>query len=368
MMLARIELLCLLTLGADSNADRVIQKHEDALSRLHSIRATVVSRRSTDAGKTWRPNIEISIVKSGQRERFHEISHGGTYAGQWRDGLSHRDFAYSRSDYKIMAGVDPRVPPKLPLTGLEKPPVSGAIFPPDQSGPHGHKVSWTLSLLFIPDSGYSLGELYRISKKKSFRTGMDVGGEVYIFSIVNPGGQFSHEVTLSPHHNYSISKLSTKYTGDKEAGIPPYFYIEDVDEFYDYDLGLSIPRMTHITNESDRNERVNKTITVESINVPIPEAELELEFLPGTRVNDFAGKAFHIWGKGKPDRSFGTAEEFNKWIVEQQATKASTHKRELPWGSIIALSILSLVLVVLLVARSKVAPRLRPDRLKQGSV
>ncbi len=357
-MLTQLSLLAALVCGAENDAEQILRKHEDALSRLHSIRATVVSPRSTDGGATWKPMLEITVAKSSRKERIHEVMHGGYYAGQWRVFLTERDLAYSPTNFKIIAGVDPGQPTDLPLSGEKRP--SGAIYPPVPVGAHGRNVSWSRALLLIPSNAYSLRELYRVSNRKSFRRGAGPRGEeVEIFSLDVPGGEFTQEVSLSPQHNYAISRLSTRYKGNKEAGVPPHNYIEEVEDYYDYEFGLSIPKKVRVTSEYEPNIRMDKTITIESINVQIPDSELDFEFPPGTRVNDFIGNEFHVWGSGKPEHTFRTGREMTEWIQrEDEAIARANRRSRIPRTSIIAFSILTVALVGLIIARSKLGRRL----------
>jgi hypothetical protein len=350
-------ILAALACGQQEEARQVIERHEEALSRLHSIRARYESVRSGDGGKTWMRASRITFLRSGQKERFHETIFGGTLAGQWRDMLSHRDLAYSPEDYRIMTGYDPDHPPRLPLTGQEEPRINAAIHPPVPIGPYGRKNSFAAVLLLIPAANSSLGQLYDASRTKDVRKvrgGSE--GEGWIFSLETPDGSYSYVVTVSHKHNYAISGVAMKSRGDRSAGIPPWDTTSEVTEFYDYDFGLSLPRTIRTSNRNDPRELFEASLAVESINTPIPDAELALEFPAGTRVNDGIGMALHVWGDGKPELSFRTAKEMNNWILEQdrKAAASGVHRRPTPWGLILIFSVLSLALIALIVARSRI--------------
>ncbi len=88
------------------------------------------------------------------------------------------------------------------------------------------------------------------------------------------------------------------------------------------------------------------------------------EFPPGTRVNDGLNMAFHVWGDGKPNLSFRTGKEMNNWILEQdqKARTTGSHRRPFPLEWILAFSGSSLLLIVLILARSRIIPRIKSAR------
>jgi hypothetical protein len=351
-MLSIIIMSSLVVVGWADDANQIIKQHEDALSRLHSIRATLESRRSTDRGATWKPSSKIRIAKSGQRERFHETVYGGYFAGQWRDGIGHRDLAYGPSEWKFMSGFDPDNPPHLPLKGDESPRVNGAIYPPEPTGPHGRKVSWTRFLLLIPASNYSLRELYNASRVKTLKQSNDgSAAETPTFFLESPDGMYNYIVSLSREHNYCICKLITENKGDRTGKIAPSKFTEEVMSFYDYEWGLSLPKLIRTSNAYEQDVVSEQVTMVESINVPIPDSELLLEFPPGTRVNDGVGMKLHVWGEGKPNLSFSTAREMTDWVRAQRKAMSQDHRRGGSWPTILAFSVLSLILLVCILTR-----------------
>ncbi len=278
-MLNHLLILSILTCGQQEGASKIIQRHEDALSRLHSIRATYESRRSADGGKSWKRAARISLLKSGQKERFHEIIYGGSYAGQWRDTLSHRDLAYSLTEFRMLTGLDPDHPPRFPLSGQEEPRINAAIYPPEPEGPYGRKNSLARTLLLIPATTFSLRELYDASRSRGVKKAAD--GEGWTFSLDAPDGGYSYIVTVSPEHNYGISRVTMRSKGDDSPGVRPWYLTSEVTEFYDYESGFSLPKSIHTSNERDAMERFEGSLTVESINAPIPDADLALRVSPG---------------------------------------------------------------------------------------
>lgn len=355
-MLPRLALLTITLWSSGPDAQQVIQMHEDALSRLHSIRVTIVSSRSTDGGATWIRAEETSVVKSGRKERFHETLYGAYDAGEWWNSLTHRDLEYSPTEFKIMTGLDPQKAPASPSVGQNR--LMGAIWAPVSLGPHGRNVAWTRELLFIPGA-VPLRQLYHDSRKKEVKrlAGPDQEDGV-VFTLETPDGRHSYEVVVSPKHNYGISSLVTRYRGDKSAGIPPSHALERVQEFYDYDFGLSIPKVVRGASETDPNLRTERVITVESVNTPIPESELELEFLPGTRVNDFLSNQFYVWGEGKPAKSFRTAPELMDWVRQEDEAAARAQRARIPRGTLLAFTALIVVLAALIIVGSRLSRRL----------
>jgi hypothetical protein len=212
-------------------------------------------------------------------------------------------------------------------------------------------------LLFLP-SDVSLRELYNSSPHKSVKWLAEPGQEeTAVISMTTPDRRTTFEISISPKHNYAISKVMTKSSGIREKGFPPKHSLEKVVEFYDYDFGLSIPKLVHVSSETEPDVTSERRVLVESINTPIPSADLDLEFLPGTRVNDFLNNAYYVWGDGKPDKTFQTGKALVDWVTRQDQAMARVQNGRLSYGSFLVLSVLTIVLSILVIIRSKLAKR-----------
>jgi hypothetical protein len=362
-VLGSIVVLGALMCGQDAEAARIIQRHEDALCHMHSFRATSECRRSSDGGNTWKLASRISYRRSGQKERIHETMYGGRSSGSWTESYSHRDLAYGPTEFRIMTGFDPENPPRLPLTGQESPLVGGAIYGPERGPSYGRQTIFSVAMMLVLMPNYTLKDLYNESKTKVVKPGRDAtGGETWDFTLETPDKRFAYVISVSPDHNFAISKRHSTWRRGTAEGRKESISTNEVLEFYDYDFGLSFPKRIRSSNTADPAERFETVVTIESINAPIVEAELALEFPPGARVNDGVGMAYHVWGNGKPDLTFATSKEMNQWINEQdrRAVASGAHRLQKPWGYyVLAFSVLSLFLILLVLARSRLLRSVR---------
>lgn len=301
---------------AASQIDQLIARRDDSLGAIHSIRATIEGRISTDGGQTWQPMYLMEVRRSGARERIHVRDFGIRVGGEWREGSSYRDFAYSPSEMRTMRGLDPDHPPRLPLSGEDVDRIKGNILSAVPMGAHGHTNMGTVALLLVPDPRYSLRELFAASKTKSLKhTRIEGVGETWEVGLTAPDGKFSYTISLVPGKSHGIGKLVTRY-GDLDSPQGQVVtYTRTVDEYLEVQPGLFLPRVVRSTESTGPNINKINEITLKNvvINQPIPEAELALDFPPGAIVHDVSRKTYHIWGDGKPARTFGSDEEFAAW-------------------------------------------------------
>ncbi len=149
--------------------------------------------------------------------------------------------------------------------------------------------------------------------------GSDDFGPTWDFLSDRRASGVRYTVSLSPEHHYAVSKIETDYPGHPTQGDPPYHGTVEVASFLDDPTGFSIPtRIRSINtyepvNQPTRTVLTDSTVTIGAVNVAIPDEELALEFPPGTDVNDGVKMLFHVWGDGKPEKSFRSGPELMTW-------------------------------------------------------
>ena len=108
-------LIVTLALAADPsvNAEWLISKNEEALGRIHSLRATLEARGSMDGGTTWTAMQTMRLVKSGSRERVRLVMKASPVgdaivarAANFQDWLNTPEGAWG------LDGMDVDYPPK----------------------------------------------------------------------------------------------------------------------------------------------------------------------------------------------------------------------------------------------------------------
>ena len=344
-----------------ADMDRLIQKHDDHLSQIFSISATVVGRLSEDGGQTWKPMYEMEVRRSGLNEREHMKTYGRMIAGQWRNREGYKDVGCTAADTKRMAGLDPNNPPKL-ASGKQATGLSGSILAPMAIGPHGRNLEWTRLLMFTVDGDYSLRQLYGVSPVRSVTEGKDdAGGKQWDLHLRRRDGRFDYVVTLSERHHYLISRIVSRYHDLEKPHAKPEVTTRYVSEFTDVTPSLSLPRLIRAETDFRPSEVTEVEIKDVKINQPIPESEVAFDFPPGTIVNDSTKQKYYIWGEGKPDVVFASNEDFVRWNHERMRSLEAAHRpiSLLPW--VIVVSVTTIALVVLLVFRHKIRAALRSN-------
>lgn len=306
-------LLLLGLLGSTPTASFLVDRQEEALRQIHSLRATIECRVSRDGGKTWKLIFRSTVARSGAKQRYRQYDAAALRDGKYEDETDFADFLDTDEARKSTSGIDPEHPPAEPIPivnlGYTGPRMSGRIAPAAPLGPGGYMNKWMLPVLFTPGMN-TLRELLSFTGNVTPTESRDARGEpTWTLRLKSRDGS-SYLVTLDPKHNYMISKSTTtfgKFVGAKE-----------VVEFREPKPGVFVPGLVR-DHERNPDQLVEYAIEDLEVNEPVPEEEFAFRFPVGLPLDDDINNVVCIWGDGKPARTFATHAEFNKWVETQWA-------------------------------------------------
>ena len=312
------------------STDSLLRRHEEALRAIHSLRVEVTTRRSTDQGATWSPMSEIQATRSGQRDRSRIHLRGASFRGEWKPSESFRVVSSDPTEMRLVEGLEFRSRMPSTINPLDHPRVHAAISPPLPIGPHGRGSPLSDALLFTIETE-GLRQLLGKSPSIPVVRGSDDFGPTWDLVTDRRGSGVRYTVSLSPAHHHAVSRVEADYQGHPAQGDPPFRASSEVISFHDDPAGFSIPTLirsvsTHEpANQPTRTVLTESTIKIDSVNMAIPDEELALEFPPGMDVNDGVKLLFHVWGDGKPEKSFRSGPELMTW--RRQAIAAIRQSR-----------------------------------------
>ena len=194
-------LLVFAALGAEGAPDglSLIEKNENTLARIHTMRLSVEGRRSVDEGETWSQMYEYTARRSGTRERTHTKSYGVVRDDQWVAERTELDFGYTERETRALSGLALGYRPRTPLEGRDVDRIKGGIQAPTAQGPQGRNVLWSRSLLIVPEGRYSLRGLYAASPSRKVQpSAVDAGRRTWTLFLNAPDGHFFYEITFAP--------------------------------------------------------------------------------------------------------------------------------------------------------------------------
>lgn len=306
-------LLLLGLLGSVPTASSLVNRQEEALRQIHSLRATIECRVSRDEGKTWKFVYRFEISRSGSKQRFRRYFAAALRDGKYEDDRDFADFLDTEESRLSTTGIDPEHPPAEPVAIIDQERqgqrISGRIAPAAPLGPGGYMSQWMLPILFSPGME-TLRELVKVTGDVTPTANRAAGGaEVWEMRLRSRAGP-SFRVTIDPRYNYMISK--SEMTNGK------YVSSMQVVEFAQPKPGIFIPRLVR-DNERNPDQLVEYTIKDLEVNEPVSEEVFAFRFPVGTPLDDDINNVVHIWGDGKPAHTFATHAEFNRWMEDQRA-------------------------------------------------
>jgi hypothetical protein len=337
------------------NTDWLIDRYEESLGRIYSLRATVESRGSFDGGTTWRIMYITKLIRSGDRERDSVAIKSFPIDGALQDQINYPVSLHTPEYTRGLDGLDPDHESAGSASYIEHeatgkgPRVTGRISAPGVLGPHGYNGTPSSTALgFVVDPNQSLREMLQSSKKVVPIQGRDGKGDpTWILRLEPTQGNFTYSIHLNPKYNYMISACQVIGAGS-EINL-------QVEEFQEPAPGIFIAKTTRRTIKRPEYKSpllVEDKIEVADLNQPIPASDLRLEYPSGALIGDERDQTFNIWGDGKPALTFASKTEFNRWRMDQIAAAMKAKRRWLTEPVMITVAAGStLLLVALLVYR-----------------
>jgi hypothetical protein len=325
-------ILASVLIAQNPSVESALKKHEEGLRAIHSLSMELSSRRSADDGKTWTPVSDSRWKRSGQRERLQTHSFGSSFNGVWQSGESFRVMASDSTEMRLLDGVDLEGLTLRKVNPVDQPRIHAVISIPTPLGPHG-RSSVSSEMLLFTFGGHGLREVVGHSLSNPVALGSDELGFTWDLTVDGHDG-FHYKICLSPEHHLAVSKVETDYSGNSATGIRPYRRTDQVASFHDDPAGFSIPTLIRTTETYDIGKKSAErflrelVVTIGSINAPIPDKDLALDFPTGIDVNDGVRSLFHVWGDGKPEQSFRSGPELMTWRRQTIAAIRSARRNQ----------------------------------------
>jgi hypothetical protein len=339
----------------------LLEKHEEGVSRIHSLRASIVMRVSPDGGKTWKVASESTIIKSGERELLHGEIHYLFVGSDLREAPGFRDHLTTREGRWSLVGYDPKDPPAEPVDTIERQldgqrKITAQIDGPQPFSYHGYKGDAGVLLMHLPDVRYTVRDLCAATANPRLSVERGPNNTVYytlrLKSPKKDEKDVTFHLTIDASKNYAIS---SRELTDRDGRPFPYFQSLKVIEFQEPKPGIFLPRVLRGSSpdgESFIPEILIKDVTV---NEPIPQDVFKLRFPSGIIVLDTTqGNCLHLWGDGVPERTFKTPQEYGEWRDALLAAAQKRRRSHKSWPTAALLvSASTAILVGLIVARRR---------------
>lgn len=355
-------------LGNGMDLNELVNRHEEGLGLIRSIKAVVELRISEDGGNTWKKTLEYSVLRNGESERFtaryYYAPTSGYSEGKLRVANMFKDFLTVPEGRRsiVYAGLDPEEAPNGPIDvgelGATGRKISGQIDPPQSFGPHGYKSLWLTPVLFLADLRFTLKELCAGSGPRPVERNDDLGRRLYEISVQDPTKVRKYSIFLDPARNYLISRLKIE---DAKGRPIEWFGDMSVVDFQEPKNGVFFPKTIRGRTKADSGRVYEVAVSDVVINEPFDDERLhQLEFPPGILVLDTTqGNRFHLWGDGKPAMTFQSLDELRRWKQDKMTSYIRT-LRHGDWTEKAAWAfVATAVLVGVLWARRAILGRLK---------
>ena len=326
---------------ADSiDLNQLIKRHEEGLSQIRSIKARIELRVSEDGGKTWKTTLQYSVLRNGENERYTTRHYYSPSSG-FADGkiLPAHDFTdvLTSPDGRRTIGYTGLAPDETPSGTIDEAElessgkkIGGTIEPPQPFGPSGYKSLWLKPVLFAADLRFTLRELCDGSRPIP-ASGKNARGEtVYDLNVSEPGRVRTYLMSFDPSHNYLMTRV--KILGEKRKPLEWFADLSVVD-FQEPKEGIFLPKTIRGSSSVNAGRIYEVAVSDVVVNEPFDDEKLHhLTFPPGITVVDTSqARCFHVWGEGKPAKTF-TPVEFNRWKLQAMASYARRARHGGGWN------------------------------------
>lgn len=290
------------TCQASAVLQEAVAKHAQTVSKIKSIHIKIESHGSIDGGET-KLTSSFETWRSGNRERVmsHAFRRPSPRAGGGWEEIDQTTSArsiqgFSETEVRLLRNWDPENPRPGPLVDAWEcsPLVICSITPRDALGAASH--TWS-SLMLELALGVPLAQAVKTGDVELLPTD---SADLVRLKLVgcDPPWLSGSIVDLDAKHGYLIRRL------EFPSGIA-----KEVSRFQCYPDGIWLPEKVEI-NAGDGALRTTSTVTDCQVNIPISDADLDVEFPAGARVDEAHKGMIHLWGNGKPAQSFMNEEDF----------------------------------------------------------
>lgn len=332
---ARGVVLCLLLLSEmagpvaardESSVHWAVARNREALEQIKSyhLKISQYAAPTLDDSErmveTYADEIWHSGVKHRSLSRIYWIVVGNGLQRVEEPNGKVSEMSVDADEVRNLHGWDPQHPFRLPLdfarNAKEFASVSASIGVRDPKVSVDRSKSWTLLWHVVP--GFSLGQLAAVSELVEEPTLEPSIVRLRLVSSKEPAlaDYVGMLIDVDLEHDALVRRV--------EKTLPPDMHcVTEVVRFGRSATGKWLP--TEIRGFLKGKEVTRIHVSDFSINEPIPQEELQVQFPEGSRVDDSINGAIHIWGKTRPEKTFTETAEFMKYLYaaakERQAGK-----------------------------------------------
>ncbi len=295
--------------NAQEEVARALRLHRDTLARIKSIYIKIETWEEPLAQEVAKKPRKIGITEAWRAEirercfkRIFEII-GPEGVEKIPEGLL-RDRSLDDKEVRDLNGWDPETVPAAPLGLDHLCKVEGFIW---KRGPEATPPFVWNTLLFEVQMGVSLAQAAAVSELDLLPP--ESPGTVLLTIKTSKNPLLADmRIELDSDHGHLIRKIVRK---------PKIIW--EVKEFSRLAEGIWVPRRM---TTSLRGVPATRFEVVEcQVNTPIPDAKLQVRFPEGARVweQDKGLKGlFHIWGKGRPEKTFTNDKDLLDYLVKNR--------------------------------------------------
>lgn len=347
-------LLLAATGESDPTAESLLARHQAYLDRIQTLEVRIESWASRDGGRTWSRQEECEWLKSGSRERYRQAAKGYVdLGGTYREHATWSDAAYQPGETRELHGWNP-----------------GAVFRDEPSAANQyHGASAVIAGTTAADSVSSgppflmmlsatmfsyLPQFYRTAARAQAPRLVEMDG-ARLWAFQAEDAHYPHPprftIYIDPARSYAIVRREAEFNPPGAASVP-IRAVHEVVEFAEPEPGLFLPTRVRMKDLSKPDELSEYRIRLVSVNRPIDEARLRLDFPPGMKVRDLKEGSVHIWGNGAPRLTFQDEAQLR---AHEASIVTRSRSRSNPAAWLTALAVLPLLLLLWYVRRRWIA-------------
>lgn len=300
--------------------EKVLERHQQYLDRIHTLDATIEVWDSKDGGTTWSVTMRYRWVKDGPRERTTSWSSGYTDpGGTFRQEEVRLDTSFAPGETRHLQGWDAEHPPTEQPSPANRYHKAMAQI---GGGARNRTLSSTppvLMMLAPTYEDYLPGAVHGGSNSSLERATHDGRACWDIRFSTQVGVPAVYRVTLDPTRGFAMIRQEARsQTKDPAGGVA------EVVEFREAEEGLFIPVRIRATSPDQPSRIVERRVTSLEVNEPVPAEALTVRFPEGMRVLDSRSSPNNvvtIWGTDGPALTFDTPaayEEYTKSFFKRK--------------------------------------------------
>ncbi len=327
-----------------SDLVEALQRNQAAIERITSYHLTIRSWEEFELnGKMlWDHGLDniTEIYQDDHRRKvirriFRAVGPDGVMKESESEHGKVNQTSYDAKEYRVLNGWDPEHPFPLPLefgrNAKEFGLVGAQIIPRDPTQAIRQFEMGILLWQIIPHHDLtSLSEKFDLVLKPA-PDADTVRIELASTRDPNLKDDVGTLVDLSKSHDWLVKRIERPAPHSYDA-----HHVMEVQLFKKFGDQYWYPAKIHDTGtyQNERASGVSKgdtEIEFHSINTPIPEELLKLEFPEGARVNEVHLGRIHIWGKGAPAKTFNSFEDYESYLFARaKEYQASRQARQGP--------------------------------------